>query len=251
MSLNPDSGKCALVWLTDYALAGVVLSLARSRLGLPTQLLFLSVNASGLLLGGIYNRNTPSLYKGNIHHAFGWVVTWIVSAQAVIGLIRLYSSEKSRAAASEEQAAFLPVSVASMAQHRRMHSMREVNPYRYSDDSGHGTESPTSRCNSTSPVEEPEEEEMLRMYHRQNDDFKKHEKGTRGLWWRKTALDRFLSHKIPAMVSERAMGLMNIAYEVADRLILILGFVAITSGMVVYGGIFVSVFHLHAIGTRR
>ena len=235
--------------VANCLLIGVVLSLARSRLGLPAQLLFLSVNASGLLLGGIYNRNTPDLYKGNIHHMFGWVVTWIVSAQAVIGLVRLYASEKTRAHASEEQAAFIPVSVASMAQHRRMHSMREVNPYRYSNDSGHGTESPTSRCNSLSPVEEPEEEEMLRMYHRQDDDFGKNEKETPSIWWRKTAFDRFLSRKIPAMVSARALGLMNIVYAVVDRLILILGFAAIASGTVVYGGIFVSTCPLQATET--
>ena len=218
---------------------GIMLSLARSRLALPVQLLFLSVNASGLFLGGIYNHNTPDLYKGNIHHAFGWAVTWIVSAQTVVGLIRLYASEKTRVQTSEEQAASIPVSVAFMAQHRRMHSMREVDPYRYSNDSGHGTESPTSRSDALSPMEEPEEEEMLRMYHRQNADFGEQEKKKGGLW-RQTAIDRFLSRKIPAMVSERALGLMNIVYGLVDRLILILGFVAITTGLVVYGGIFVS-----------
>lgn len=221
-----------------------MLSLSRSRLGLPAQLLFLTVNACGLLLGGIYNRNTPNLYKGNIHHTFGWVVTWIVSAQAVIGLIRLYASENTHAGESDEQAAFIQVSVASMAQHRRVHSMRQENPYRYSEDSGHGTESPTSRCHSLSPADEPEEEEMLRRCQRQDDDFGEQEKGTRNVWWPKTALDRFLERKIPAVVSEPAMGMMNIAYEFVDRVILILGFVAIASGTVVYGGIFVSSHHL-------
>lgn len=221
-----------------------MLSLARSRLGLPTQLFFLSVNACGLLLGGIYSRNTPDLYKGNIHHTFGWVVTWIVSAQAVIGVIRLYASGKTHAGKFEEQAALIQIPVASMVQHRRMHSMREVNPYRYSDDSGHGTESSTSRCNSFSPADEPEQEEMLRMYQRQDDDFGGHEKETKNFWWRKTALDRVLLRKIPAVVSERAMGLMNVVYEVVDRVSLILGFVAIASGTVVYGGIFVSSYHL-------
>lgn len=221
-----------------------MLSLARSRWGLPAQILFLFVNASGLFLGGVYNRNTPDLYRGNIHHTFGWVVTWVVSAQAVIGLIKLYALEKPRAHGSEEHAAFIPVSVATMAQHSRMQSICEVDPYRYSNDSGHGTESQTSRCNSLSPVEEPEEEEMLRMYYRQDGDFEEHEKETPSLWWRKTAFDRVLSRKIPAMVSEQAMGLMNIVYEVVDRVILILGFVTIASGIVVYGGIFVSNCHL-------
>lgn len=230
--------------MADCLLLGVVLSLARSKLGLPAQLLFLSVNASGLFLGGIYNRNTPDLYKGNIHHTFGWVVTWIVSAQAVMGLIRLYAAEKARARASEEEAAFIPVSVTCMAQHRRLHGMREVNPYRYSNDSGHGTESPTSRCSSMSPADEPEQEEMLHMYHQRPSGFGGHEKEAPRLWWRKTALDRFLSRKIPAMVSEQAMSLMNMVYGIVDRLILILGFVAMATGIVTFGGIFVSC-HLH------
>ena len=64
-----------------------MLSLARSRYRLTAQLVFLAVNGGGVLLGTIYNASTPDLYPNNAHHKLGWIVTWTVCAQVVVGLL--------------------------------------------------------------------------------------------------------------------------------------------------------------------
>jgi hypothetical protein len=53
-------------------------------------------------------------------------------------------------------------------------------------------------------------------------------------------VDRFLSRKIPGLLSSRVLKVFGFFYDVVDRVILILGFVALTTGMVTYGGLFVS-----------
>jgi len=44
-----------------------MLSIARSRLVLPVQLLFLAVNAFALMLGVVHARATPDLYANDSH----------------------------------------------------------------------------------------------------------------------------------------------------------------------------------------
>lgn len=52
-----------------------MLSIARSRLVLPSQLAFLAINALALVLGVIYNHQTPDLYSNNAHSKIGWIIT--------------------------------------------------------------------------------------------------------------------------------------------------------------------------------
>ena len=57
----------------------------------------------------------------------------------------------------------------------------------------------------------------------------------------KTTVNGVLS-RIPLKLSQKAMRLVFIARDLVDYTILLLGFLAVTSGVVVYGGVFVSPF---------
>ena len=226
---------------------GVMFSVARSRFALPTQFLFLIINGLGVLLGTVYNINTPDLYENNAHHKFGWLATWIVTAQVVMSLLFTYSGRgKSTQVSSSEQAAFLPMSVENMAQY-------SMNPYtdcRWSGDSGQGTErSSTLNSRDLSP-NSPNRRDAF-------DDFEKPEPqpedtgndddvasprttSTRSRWFKIRVIDKYLSARVPNLLSAKILRAVDVIYQIIDRTILILGWIALVSGGVTYAGIFVS-----------
>ena len=222
---------------TDHA-PGVVFSTTRSSLALPTQFLFLVVNGAGVFFGTIYNVKTPDLYENNAHHKIGWIATWVMTAQVVMGLLFFYSGRTKRSSApAHERAAFLPVSIESMAQHNQMHQAAGYSNYRWSGDSGQGTErssshqsrdiSPTDPIRYTKPeVDDDEDDE---------DDNVPQRRG----FLRNSFVDRYLSQRIPGLVSRRLQRGLEILYEIIDRTILVLGFIALSTGGVTYAGIFV------------
>ena len=85
-------------------------SVSKSRLALPTQFGFLVVNAVAVLCGIIYSNQTPDLYEHNVHTKIGWVATWVMVAEVVMGLLLAYSNGKGHAQDNAyERVAFLSV----------------------------------------------------------------------------------------------------------------------------------------------
>lgn len=230
----------AVLWRHTDLFAAVMFSVARSKFALPSQFFFLLSNALGLLLGIIYNSQTPDLYENNAHHKIGWIVTWVACAQAAMSLIFAYAGreESESESTSHERAAFLPVSTDDMDdQHTERNG--SLHAYRWSRDSGQGTERNSASLNSRlqsptcgSPVEDYEfdktEDQDLRS-------------GGTPAWWQNTVIDRFLVKLVPSMISSRVLRALGTVYIVIDRIILPFGFVAIATGGVTYGGIMVSV----------
>ncbi len=219
--------------------SGIMLSLARYPYALVAQLSFLGVHGLGLLLGAIYSGKTPDLYENNVHNKIGWIVTWIVLAQTVNGVIKVYESGRSaHQTDTEEQTAFLPISQEAMAHHQRLQGMRAPERYRYSWDSGQGTEPDSPGEESCPPLQGNEDVDHFNLHRPEHKD-------AEAEFDEKRAVSRFhiinfiVSH-FAALMPKRAITFMNMVYDVVNGLILILGFVAITSGIVVYGGIFVS-----------
>jgi hypothetical protein len=234
--------------------AGVMFSVARSRFALPTQFFFLVLNGLGVLFGTVYNINTPDLYENNAHHKIGWIATWIMTAQVIMSLLFTYSGRgKGTSNASAEQAAFLPVSVENMSQH----NVRPYTDYRWSGDSGQGTErsstlnsrdiSPTdpNRRDTFDEFEKPEpqpadtddgdddEDEVAAGSHHSS-------QSPRSRWLRISRVDSFLSARVPNLLSAKILRVVKVVYDMIDKTILVLGFIALVSGGVTYAGIFVS-----------
>ncbi len=221
-------------------------SVAGSRYALPAQFLFLVLNGFGVLFGTIYNINTPDLYENNAHHKIGWIATWIVTAQVIMSLVFHYSGRgKQSEASTPERQAFLPVSTENMVQH----NMEPYAECRWSGDSGQGTEasstlnsrdaSPTKlkRRNTDDsfgkpePEQEPDDEgeEPLPARHQ-----------PQVAWLRINVIDKYLSSRVPNLLSAKILRAIEIVYQVIDRTILILGFIVLTTGVVTYAGMFVS-----------
>ncbi|KAF9888917.1 hypothetical protein FE257_008086 [Aspergillus nanangensis] len=205
----------------------VILSIARSHLAIPSQLLFLLLNAVGLLFGIIYNSQTPDLYENNAHHKIGWIVTAVVCVQFILALILAYGGrgEFNRSKpTSFDRASFLPV---AMDEQESLYQSRERDDYRWSRDSGQGSGSLSPSCES----------------HAEDDGFEKPEElhtkpSGRCGWLSGSRVHRFLLNHIPGMVSARLLRTLNILYNVVDRIILPFGFIATATGAVTYGGIF-------------
>ncbi|CAK7241353.1 MAG: hypothetical protein STHCBS139747_002814 [Sporothrix thermara] len=248
-----------LAWV--FALpAAVMLSIARSRYTLPSQLVFLAANAGGVFFSTIYNANTPDLYPNNAHHKVGWIATWVVSAQVVIGLLARLAGAFKRSGSningmsSSERRAFIPVSTAALAEHSSMQQRRihhgHGGHYRLSNDSGQGTEPNTEslRSNSVSTLGDGESSHQKESCDESNqsnnnhyDDFDDEDLedarlpasrlGDRG---RLAALASIVANKI----SSRAWNVLLFAYNFVDRTILILGFIAFALGVITYGRFF-------------
>jgi hypothetical protein len=222
-------------------LVGVMLSIARSRLSAPIQILFLVLNGFGVLLAIIHNSITPDLYANSAHRPIGWILTWIVGAQVVMVAFIRACGRKNNATDTDEQLAFIPISAEAIEEHERIH-LTEQN-YRFSNDSGHGTEPNTEslRSHSISSIDGLEEDRVSSMGKYGN----KIVDGEKRKLHLVTALYKLIS--IPASLSSRTLQAMVLVQEIINRLILVLGYIALTTGIVTYFGIFVCIFHSHLV----
>lgn len=236
----PAGKNCSIavsvVVILIITFAGVMLSIARSRFALPTQFLFLVFNAFGLLIGIIYNSQTPDLYENNAHHKIGWIATWVVSAQVIMSLIFAYAG-RGESAKAYEQAAFLPVSTDEITESPHSYPSGIRHDYRWSRDSGQGTER-----NSSSIHSRPGSPSCSSPLSEEYDSFEKPEPPVPELparrgWLHSTFVDRFLASRVPRLVSSRVLRVLSAVYMVIDRVILPFGFVTIATGAVTYGGI--------------
>ncbi|KAJ5779768.1 hypothetical protein N7457_007488 [Penicillium paradoxum] len=212
----------------------VMLSIARSWLAIPSQFLFLAFNGFGVLLGVVYNSQTPDLYPNNAHHKIGWIATCVVSAQVVLALLFAYAGrgQPEATAQSYEHATFLPVATDDH-DHEHTYLNGPMHERRWSRDSGQGTDSNSSIRGPASPSCESSAE---------YDGFEKPEElpakaSAARSWIHNTGVGRFLSKRLPGLIPSRALRILNVVYNIVDRVILPFGFVALATGAVTYGGI--------------
>ncbi|KAI1080285.1 hypothetical protein F5B20DRAFT_107016 [Whalleya microplaca] len=228
-------------WIVMLPMA-VMFSLARSRYTLATQFIFLLTNALGLLLGLVYNAKTPDLYPNNAHHKLGWIVTWVVSAQVVISLVGRLAGAIGRNGAQqhgkEEEQAFIPISTEAMAEHQRMNDRLFSHDYRHSNDSGQGTEpnSESLRSNSVSTAighESPIEMSDRRAQYEDDEDLE-----FKPVDLHSPKGPTSLVARLAGKISTRAWKVLGFTYNFIDRTILILGYIALCTGVITYGRFF-------------
>jgi hypothetical protein len=220
-----------------------MLSLARSRYTLLVQFGFLALNAGGVLLGVIYNTSTPDLYPNNAHHKLGWIVTFVVSAQVVVGLLARVAGTLKResskfAGRAEERQGFIPVSTEAMAEHE---SRYPSSPYgRYSNDSGQGTEPRTESLRSHSLSSGDSPSSPVKEYHHSDDEADEDLEAHLPMFSKSTKAHSMVA-KVAEKISDRFWKVLLFAYNFVDRTILILGFIALCTGIITFGRFFVSV----------
>ena len=221
-------------------LAATVFSVAQSRLALPAQLVFFLANAAGLALGTVYNANTPDLYENNAHHKMGWVFTWFAGAWVVLGVLNMYAARFVTGRRHSGQ----PMSIANMTRYSRLqHEGRDDDhERRWSGDSGQGTErNSDSLFGSGSPGSPGRSfDDALPLYgaHNSFEDDEQVEPEKRGFLLN-TKVDRFLSRNIHR-VSSNVVTASKVLYIFFERLLVVLGYAAILTGVVTFAGLFVS-----------
>ena len=124
-----------------------------------------------------------------------------------------------------------------MAQHHRLHTDQMRHAYRFSRDSGHGTDPESSRSHSVSPTKEQDGTDY--MFPHPNEEFSEVELAEKRGLLGNAVVDRVLS-RLPVFLPKRLIRIFDTIHKVLNRVILLFGFMAITSGAVVYGGVFVS-----------
>lgn len=222
--------------LTVYTSLAVMLSIAQSRFTLVLQLAFLGVNMLGVILATVYNAKTPDLYPNNAHHTIGWVATWVMVAQVTVGLVgRIAGAFNERYSRdSGERQAFIPAS-SNDHWHGIANDYADPDTHRMSNDSGQGTEPKTEslRGNSISSSDGGESQEVNKEFDDRND-------GSSDAVLTLLPRGGMLAPKAVIFASTRAWSYVNISYRVIDRIILPLGFIALTTGIVTFGRFFVS-----------
>ena len=135
----------------------------------------------------------------------------------------------------EEKRTATSLSADSMAP---KHTPRFRDSPRYSQELGQSDGPVSSRNNSISGTTDCDEDLSDRMQDRQDTEWDVDLIEKRSLLGN-TAVNRVLS-RIPLKPSQKAMRLLLVVRDLVDYTILLLGFLAITSGLAVYGGVFVS-----------
>ena len=214
-----------------------MLSIARSPRALLVQLLFLGFHALATLLGTIYQNRTPELYPKNSHSPVGWVATWIVVAQCCMEMIILASRDGKEYVAITERSISAPLSIQALEQYRE----DDRNGFRDSSDQEQVSPSAPSRSRSVSSTGTYTQEEQQRLYRHDTleDDELPEETTEKQEFLHKRGIGR-LANGLVAHLSRRTMSILLVVHNVVNRMLLLLGFVALGTGLVVYGGVFVS-----------
>jgi hypothetical protein len=209
----------------------VMLSVARSRYHLPAQLLFHVVNALGLFTGFVYNQSTPDLYVTNSHHPVGWIITALTITWTLLSLTTAFAAKIKR----RELEVTLKTFDQNVPEDGDIQQyLDSPSSYRFSSDSGNF--SAGSRENSSDsilgkPSPLPSRSEQECGWERNGDTEK-----SGFLAYNKQ--DNMIARVIQLISSQRISSFVRLSQVFLEKVLLLLGFLAITTGFVVYGGLF-------------
>ncbi|KAK6443660.1 hypothetical protein LTR95_000487 [Oleoguttula sp. CCFEE 5521] len=210
----------------------IMLSVARSRYSLVAQMVFHALNGAGMVTGFVYSRVTPNLYTGDAHMVIGYVVTSLTVIWTLATTLATLKTSKSTHTGFAGSHAALRHDIPQYAQLQQY----EDCPVEYHSSRDSGNFSSGSRGSSLSESRKEEETSALppsdeSYTDEQNGDNKKTFLGN-GL------VGHFLARNTARFVGQRIFAVARVEQVMLDKLLLLLGFAAVTSGFVVYGGIF-------------
>lgn len=211
----------------------LMLSAARSKHHLPAQLLFHSINGLGMFTGFVYNHSTPDLYVSNSHHPIGWVVTSLTMLWTLLSLVvactnglKTHEHQKATPRASSESR------VGDTAFEDYVDS---PTTYRYSRDSGNF--SGGSRSNSSDSIFEKDETIPLQD-DQDRRNFETHSVTESSGFLRGNKPSAALACAARLASYTRISATLRVSQIILEKFMLLLGFLAVTSGFIVYGGLF-------------
>lgn len=215
-----------LAWTVLFPVA-VALSTARSRYHLPAQLLFHLFNGLGVFTAFVYNHATPDLYENNSHHPIGWVVSSFAVVWTLTSLYTAYGEYRSKRRA--------PPGRPLAAQLQQTQEYSDQYPGRWSRDSALGH----SRQNSSDSVYQKEDDAEDEPMHdgRSDEGYDGEEPEKRGFLGN-NRVDRFVSRCVKRLSTPRASRTVRFTQIFLEKILFLLGFLSLSTGFVVYGGVF-------------
>lgn len=211
----------------------LMLSVARSKHHLPAQLVFHSINGLGMFAGLVYNHSTPDLYTNNSHHTIGWVVTSLTVLWTLISLVVAYANLQNK---HEHQTGFPRATSQSRVGDTSFEDyVDSPSTYRYSRDSGNF--SGGSRSNSSDSIFEKDETIPLQDDQARS-NFETQDATESSGFLRGNKLKGAFARAKHFAFNARILATLRISQIVLEKFLLLLGFLAVTSGFVVYGGLF-------------
>ncbi|CZT18665.1 related to integral membrane protein [Ramularia collo-cygni] len=203
-----------------------MLSTAGSRFQIPAQVMFHIINGVGFFTGMVYNHSTPDLYVGNAHHSLGWVVVASTIVWTLLSICVTCGKRRATVRAPEKP---------SRAQNLEEYGLLNQYEGRLSRDSGHGTERHSesllaSRQNSSdsSHPQFKATTDDLSLSEENDIESKKFTGHSIG----------FISRTIGRLRTENTLQGARFAQTLLEKILLLLGFVALLSGLIVSGGLF-------------
>jgi hypothetical protein len=186
-----------------------MLSVAKSRARLPVQLTFAITNGVGALLGGIYSRSTHDLYENQKHSPVGWV-------GVVLSLL------------------WLVITLAPKASVDKRPYSKSFHSYQQS----YETLLQSSHCSSFELQQDDQGDALHSSILDDADDTnEKLPPGGRFYCFTTSAI---FSRIITWVASKSLLQPLPMLGAVLDRSILVLGFICLVTGVVVFSGSFVS-----------
>ncbi|KFY92301.1 hypothetical protein V498_05053 [Pseudogymnoascus sp. VKM F-4517 (FW-2822)] len=194
-----------------------------SNLRYPSHIAFLSLHSIGTIFGLAYNSRTPDLYPKALHDSLGWALSALIFAHFVIGIVRDFIGKASASGTKDERAPFIAEAARRMTseeernmeasnQPRRSSSSRAASPYPELSESSIETDSET--------IFDVHLHYNSRLEHRYDEPM---------TWSRRWA---------NVSGSNLLVRILDLWYVIVDRGLLVLGFVAICTGIVTMAGIF-------------
>ncbi|KAF2433672.1 hypothetical protein EJ08DRAFT_668669 [Tothia fuscella] len=215
---------------------GVMFSIAKSLYTIPTQTFFFILNGIGVFLSVVYDAKTPDLYENNAHHKIGWIFTWMALAWILMGIVNTYAGRYGARQLSGQQ-----VSAANLARYSQLQNDcdDDHDAARWSGDSGQGSERNSySLFGSGSPGTNSESRPFDDQFPSLRDVNLNDVDAEKISFLRSAKLHRYLSRKVPQLAVGKTLAISQVLYTVSERLIIILGWVALLTGAVTFGGIF-------------
>ncbi|KAK5107218.1 hypothetical protein LTR62_001626 [Meristemomyces frigidus] len=213
-------------WIVTMPLA-LVLSLARSRFHLPAQIAFHVLNGLGVFAGFVYKHATPGLYKGESHSALGWATTAATVAWTLLSAYVAYSDRKSKHRGDH-------TSTARYSTLGQYEGRTRTQPARWSGDSGMGSSRHESSESVNQKADEPASSDDGKEEHDEDEDNEEYSRrGILGSY----RTDRGFSGHMHRLPMPRLSTLARGIQVVLEKLLLLLGFAALCTGFVVYGGL--------------
>ncbi|KAK0364398.1 hypothetical protein LTR02_008440 [Friedmanniomyces endolithicus] len=220
-----------LAWVFAMPLA-IMLSVARSRYHLPAQLIFHVLNGVGVFTGFVYNHATPDLYGHNAHHPIGWIATSSTVVWTIASLYTAYGDYRSNRDGREH-----PLSSHDTAHYRVLQQYSDRGESaRWSGDSGMGS----SRHHSSESIplkpDEPESHNGIGDDRHDTEDDDEEEPEKRG-FLSNNKVDRIVALCMQYLLTPRASSLVQGSQIILEKILLLLGFFALSTGSVTYSGL--------------